>query len=151
MTSHPLVLVGAVGWLHPAWCNGFYPDDMPAEWFLSYYNTQFSAVYLPADVWQAAAESTWQQWLHDTRDGFFFVLEPGPAGSLPMDDPRVVLATPAWEGEHVWWLDEAPDLRSLAERITRQAATGESLFVFSRSGHLGSMEQANTLRQVMGY
>ncbi|PKO59473.1 MAG: hypothetical protein CVU23_14110, partial [Betaproteobacteria bacterium HGW-Betaproteobacteria-17] len=62
-----------------------------------------------------------------------------------------LLATPAWQAQHVWWLDEAPDLRALAQRITQQAATGEPLFVFSRSGNAGLLEQANTLRQVMGY
>ncbi|MHB1145420.1 MAG: hypothetical protein ACYCZS_11020 [Thiobacillus sp.] len=151
MTPAPLVLVGAAGWAHPAWRARFYPDDMPDDWMLSYYNTQFSAVYLPAAVWQTASGATWAQWLHDTLDGFCFVLEPGDTGALKPVSERVVLATPAWEAGHVWWLDEAPDLRSLAQRITRQAATGEPLFVFSRSGNLALMEQANTLRQVMGY
>ncbi len=151
MTPAPLVLVGAAGWAHPAWRSGFYPGELPDDWLLSYYNTQFQAVYLPAAVWQNADEATWAQWLDDTQDGFCFVLEPGDAVSLKPASERVLLATPAWEAAHVWWLDEAPDLRLLAQRITQQAATGEPLFVFSRSGNLALMEQANTLRQVMGY
>ena len=151
MTSSALVLVGAAGWLHPAWRGGFYPDDLPDDWLLSYYNTQFQVVYLPAPFWQAASKATWAQWLNDTQDGFLFVLEPGDAASVKPASERVLLATPAWEAGHVWWLDEAPDLRKLAQRITQQAATGESLFVFSRRGDLGLLEQANTLKQVMGY
>ncbi len=151
MTTTSLVLVGACGWQHPAWRGGLYPDDLPDEWLLSYYNTQFQAVYLPAAVWQAASEETWAQWLYDTRDDFYFVLEPGDAGSVKPALARVLLAAPAWEAQHVWWLDEAPDLRALAQRITQQATTGEPLFVFSRSGNTGLLEQANTLRQVMGY
>jgi len=151
MTSIPLVLVGAVGWQHPLWRNGFYPDGLPDDWMLSYYNTQFQAVYLPASVWQAASKTSWEQWLNDTRAGFYFVLE--PAGATPPQPARerVLLATQAWEARHVWWLDETPDLRLLAQRIAQQAATGEPLFVLSRSGDLGLLEQANTLRQVMGY
>ena len=151
MTANPLVLVGARGWQHPAWRGAFYPDDLPDDWLLSYYNTQFQAVYLPAAVWQAASKATWAQWLYDTRDGFYFVLEPGDAASAKPASARVLLATPEWEAEHVWWLDEAPDLRALAQRITQQATTGEPLFVFSRSGNAGLLEQANTLKQVMGY
>ncbi len=83
MTSGTLVLVGASGWLHPAWRGGFYPDGLPDDWLLSYYNTQFQAVYLPAPVWQAASEATWEQWLNDTQDGFHFVLEPGDAAFGP--------------------------------------------------------------------
>ena len=151
MTPTSLVLVGAAGWQHPAWRGRFYPEDIADDWLLSYYNTQFNAVYLPAAVWQAASEATWAQWLYDTLDGFYFVLEPGGAASVKPASERVLLATPPWEAGHVWWLDETPDLRLLAQRITQQAATGEPLFVISRSGNLALMEQANTLRQVMGY
>ena len=151
MTSRALVLIGAVDWQHPAWRGRLYPDDLPDDWLLSYYNTQFQAVYLPAAVWQAASSATWAQWLYDTRDDFCFVLEPGEAASAKPASPRVLLATPAWQAQHVWWLDETPDLRALAQRITQQVATGEPLFVFSRSGNTGLLEQANTLRRVMGY
>lgn len=146
-----LVLIGSSGWLHAAWRGTFYPDALPEDWLLSYYNTQFQAVYLPAAVWQAASAATWAQWLNDTRDGFYFVLEPAETGAAIPVSGRVLLATPAWQAEHIWWLDEAPDLRSLAERVGRQAASGEPLFVFSRSGDLVLLERAATLKQVMGY
>ncbi|MBW8330046.1 MAG: hypothetical protein K0M48_13110 [Thiobacillus sp.] len=151
MTPTSLVLVGAAGWLYPDWRSGFYPDGLPDDWLLSYYNTQFQAVYLPAAVWQATSEATWAQWLHDTQDGFRFVLEPADTVSSQPASERVTLAAPEWAAGHIWWLDDAPDLRVLAQRITLQAATGEPLFVISRSGNLALLEQANTLRQVMGY
>lgn len=151
MTASALVLVGAMNWDLPDWRGRFYPEDLPEDWLLSYYNTQFQAVYLPAAVWQAASDATWERWLGDTLDGFRFVLEPGEAGIAPPDSPRVRLATPAWMAAHVWWLDEAPDLRALAQRITRQATSGEPLFVFSRSGNLALLERVNSLKQVMGY
>src|SRR5512143_2109420 len=76
MTSRSLVRVGAAGWLYPSWRSGFYPEGLPDDWLLSYYNTQFQAVYLPASVWQAVSAKTWGQWLGDTQEGFCFVLEP---------------------------------------------------------------------------
>jgi hypothetical protein len=151
MTSLPLVLVGAMGWDKPDWRGRFYPDDLPDDWLLSYYNTQYQAVYLPATVWPAASGATWAQWLEDTQDGFCFVLEPGESAAVPPVSPRVLLATPAWKAAHVWWLDEAPDLRALAQRIAQQAATGEPLFVFSLSGNLAQLERVNNLKRVMGY
>lgn len=42
-------------------------------------------------------------------------------------------------------------MRALAQRITQQATTGESLFVFSQSGDLVQLERVNNLKQVMGY
>lgn len=151
MAPGNLVLIGASGWMHPAWRDSFYPDGLPDDWQLSYYNTQFQAVYLPAAVWQATSEATWEQWLNDTREGFYFVLEPGDTATIPSASARVVLATPTWQAAHVWWLDGAPDLRQLAQRITQHAAIGEPLYVFSRSGDLDLLEQASTLKQVMGY
>ena len=118
---------------------------------MSYYNTQFQTVYLPESVWQSVSETTWEQWLNDTRDDFVFVLEPGAKAFTQPASERVLQAHPAWVIDHVWWLDEAPDLRSLARRITQQSATGEPLFVFSRSGNLVLLEQVNALKQVMGY
>lgn len=151
MKFSQLVFIGAVNWTHPAWNGGFYPDDLPEDWLLSYYNTQFHTVYLPKSIWQTASESTWAEWLNETLDGFIFVLEPGATDCVKPASERVLLATPAWLTEHVWWLDEGSDLRALAQRIARHAVSGEPLFVFSRSGDLALMEEANTLRQVMAY
>lgn len=151
MTSRTFVLVGAMNWDRPDWRGSFYPEDLPEDWLLSYYNTQFQAVYLPAVVWQAASGATWERWLYDTLETFCFVLEPGNPGTTPPVSTRVLLATPAWVAKHVWWLDTAADLRALAQRITAQAATGESLFVFSLSGDLEHLDQVNTLKQIMGY
>ncbi|MBI1282977.1 MAG: hypothetical protein GC183_01400 [Thiobacillus sp.] len=151
MNSNQLVFIGAANWTHPAWTGGFYPDDLPEDWLLSYYNTRFHAVYLPEPVWRTVAEATWTEWLNDTHAGFVFVLEPGGTETTEPASERVLLAPPAWMAEHVWWLDEQPDLRALAQRISQHAVTREPLFAFSRSGNLALMEAADTLRQVMGY
>lgn len=151
MTAFPLVPVGAMNWDRPDWRGSFYPEDLPEDWLLSYYNTQFQAVYLPAVAWQAASAASWERWLDDTLEAFCFVLEPGDSGVTPPASPRILLATPVWAAKHIWWLDTALDLRVLAQRITQQAATGEPLFVFSLSGDLVQLERVNTLKQVMGY
>lgn len=151
MTFSSVFFVGAVNWQHAAWQGSFYPDDLPEDWLLSYYNTQFQTVYLPASVWQNVPESTWTQWLNDTQEGFCFVLEAGSSAAAKPASDRVLWATPAWIADHVWWLDEAPDLRALSQRITRQAAIGEPLFVLSRSANMKLLQQANSLREVMGY
>lgn len=151
MKLSSLVYVGAVNWMHPAWHNGFYPDGLPDDWLLPYYNTQFQTVYLPAEVWQATSKTTWAQWLSDTQEGFCFVLEPADEAVSQPASERVLLATPAWAADHVWWLDESSDLRALAQRIAHQTTLGEPLFVFSRSADISQLQQVNTLRQVMGY
>lgn len=151
MSSSALVLVGAVNWDHPAWRGRFYPEGLPDDWMLSYYNTQFQAVYLTADRWQGTSATTWSRWLDDTQEGFHFVLEPAASAVPAPVSPRVTRADAAWEAAHVWWLDEQPDLRALAERIARHAAQGQPLFVFSRRADLGRLEQIKSLKEVTGY
>lgn len=151
MTTSILVFTGASGWHNSAWREGFYPPDLPEDWLLPFYNTQFDAVYLPEDAWIAVAPEVWDAWLNETREGFVFVLEAGRTARPAPVSPRVILADPAWLAGHVWWLDEAPDMRALSGCISAHAASGEPLFVFSRSGNLTLLEQANTLKQVMGY
>ena len=146
-----LVLVGASGWQHAAWRGAFYPDDLPEDWQLPYYATRFQAVWLPAASWQDASDATWETWLHDSHDGFHFVLEPAAGARAVPASARVRLATPEWQARHVWWLDQVPDLRQLAQRIGQHAEAGEPLYVFSRRGDLRLLEQALTLVQVMGY
>lgn len=151
MQNNQLVRVGGVHWANPAWRGVFYPDDLPEDWLLSYYNTQFQTVFLPASVWQGVSDSTWAQWLYDTQEEFCFVLGYSGANAIKPPSERMLLANPAWEKEHIWWVDEAPDMRALAQRITQQATAGEPLFVFSRSGDLALLQQVNSLKQVMGY
>lgn len=151
MESSALVLVGAVDWVHPAWRGQFYPEGLPDDWLLSYYNTQFEAVYLTAERWRNVSRATWTQWLADTQDGFHFVLESAPRGSSVPASHRVLVADTAWEARNVWWLDGDLDLRALAARIMQHAARAEPLFVFSRSGDLARLEQVKSLKEVLSY
>jgi hypothetical protein len=144
-----LICIGAEDWLHPAWRELFYPAGLPDDWLLSYYNTRFKAVYLPAARWQAASAADWSQWLEDTQPGFRFLLEPGSVS--PPSDARVIEATPDWCAANLWWIDAAPDLRELGRYASSRAASGEPIFVISRSGDLDKLEQVVTLSQVLGY
>jgi uncharacterized protein YecE (DUF72 family) len=66
--------VGAVGWDHAHWQDNYYPDDLPAEWRLSFYANEFPAVLVPQQQWQ----EHWQQladWVEDVPDEFRFYLQ----------------------------------------------------------------------------
>jgi len=69
------IQVGAYGWLHPHWERSFYPDDMPAEWFLSYYSNEFNTVMVPADYWIKDEGFNCEEWLDDIHDDFRFYIE----------------------------------------------------------------------------
>jgi hypothetical protein len=70
--------VGSRGWRHSHWVGGFYPDDMPQDWWLSYYSNEFRSVLIPWNYLQEADASTAQQWKTDVHDEFKFFIELSP-------------------------------------------------------------------------
>lgn len=69
------IFVGAWGWKHASWENDvFYPDDLPADWRLSYYSNEFELAVIPADYW-SRAETDEEDWLDDVGDDFEFYLQ----------------------------------------------------------------------------
>jgi len=67
--------VGARGWEHPSWRGGFYPEDLPDDWRLSYYANAFRAVLVPAERLGEASAGEVAQWGEDVPQGFRFFIE----------------------------------------------------------------------------
>ncbi len=88
-----MIAIGAWGWAHAAWLGGFYPEDLPPEWRLTFYSNEFDAVGLDADAWLAPDIETLRGWVGDTREGFRFFL--GLSGQLPDDlEERLTVLAP---------------------------------------------------------
>lgn len=66
--------VAAYGWQGAAW-DGFYPDDMPADWRLDYYANEFFAVVVPLCEWSLADDETVLAWLEQVSADFRFYWE----------------------------------------------------------------------------
>jgi uncharacterized protein YecE (DUF72 family) len=142
------VRIGAVEWRRPSWIGAFYPADMPEEWRLSYYSTQFGCVFLDAAVWRKTSGKELSQWCEDVHSHFVFLLE-GEQDStppivlahkalvIPRDDPRIL------------WFDRNTDLKQLA-RALASGMTEQEVFLVSRDGELGQMERCATLLELMG-
>lgn len=146
------IYFGTVGWRGKPSLQALYPPDLPEDWMLSFYNTQFRCVYLPYDVWVNADDAEVRSWLRDTRDDFRFVLEnKTPANS---EDPlragrfgdRGVLESSV----DLVWVEPGCDLRRLASRMQDAIETGRALYVVSRDGDLTLMRQIGELITVLG-
>lgn len=73
------LLLGARGWRHEHWRENFYPEDLPEEWWFSYYSNEFRSVLVPFDYLQNIPvdeiRKTVQEWIDDTDEGFRFFIE----------------------------------------------------------------------------
>lgn len=144
--------VGSVGWEHPQWEGGFYPDELPPEWRLTFYNTAFSCVYLAYEEWSGCDLQTLHAWVEDTLEQFRFVLEPNPAGLSGGDKARLEVLAPRIDplDGQVVWLEIRPDLRRLAGELKKLAGHTGPVYLISRDSDLDAMNQVKTLLEIMG-
>ena len=94
-------LVGTRGWDFSADQSGYYPDDLPAEWRLSYYANDFFAVLVPWEQWGCADKETLSQWVDDVHERFRFFLEmqqPSHADAIESARVRLNLLGPRLAG-----------------------------------------------------
>ncbi len=140
------VRLGACGWLNPAWCESFYPADMPDEWQLTYFNTQFDCVYLEQSFWRSATPEELVRWHADTHGQFLFLLEgEGMPPSELADKALLILpGDPA-----ILWFSHDSSLKELAALLAADVV-GQSRYLISLDGDLGQIERVATLLDVMG-
>ncbi len=161
MTNSPnyTCYVGARGWEHEDWVGNFYPDDLPADWRLTYYNNFFTCCYLGYSAWAQQPEATLLQWLDDTLPRFRFVLET-PASLSEADRVRLAILAPrtgladtaAALQASCMWLPDVPDWRALPAQIQQRAQTpGTPCYLISRTQAVADLQQAITLLEILGY
>ena len=143
---------GAVGWNFPHWRESFYPEDLPKDWQLAFYNTQFRCVYLTCEVWSKASDEQVNEWLNETQERFRFVLQ-DPDGL----DPDLVSLAERFGQRGVLerdiklhWLKGQTDLRKLADQMRQMVKEGEAFYLVSNDGDLAKLRQITELMDILG-
>jgi hypothetical protein len=73
--AHTSIQLGARGWDFPAWHGGYFPEDLPPEWRLTYYANDFRQVLVPEGCWAVAEPAQGRLWREDVSETFRFYLE----------------------------------------------------------------------------
>jgi hypothetical protein len=142
------VRLGAMRWSNPAWRETFYPADMPDDWQLTFFNTQFNCVFLERADWQQANPDLIAQWNADTHEQFIFLLEDEGSMPLPVEltDKGVLVRR---DDPSILWFSRDTSLKELAAALSGNSGATPR-FLISRDGDLGQMERVTTLLEVMG-
>ena len=142
------VRIGAVDWRDPAWAGPFYPLDMPDEWRLSYYSSQYNCVFLKASAWRQTTPAELAQWCEDVHDQFVFLLEDDENSTLPEAlAHKAIVIKPT--DPRILWIDRNSDLKKLVAAINARE-DGKELYLISRDGDPARMERLVTLLELMG-
>jgi uncharacterized protein YecE (DUF72 family) len=68
-------LVGTSGWSYPGWRGSFYPEDLPARDFLSFYSRKFNTTEVNYSFYHLPRVTTYQKWSAQTPEDFVFALK----------------------------------------------------------------------------
>lgn len=150
------VCLGATLWTEPHWQEGLYPSDLPADWRLAYYNTQFDCVWLAYPTWHEACPEDARQWMEDTRSEFRFLLEAGADEDAGDAEIRSILATRlaahcAADHPDLLWFDARSNLRGLTAELQARVASGRTTWLLSRDGNLATIERLRTLLGLLDF
>lgn len=154
--------VGGTGWAHADWLGSFYPEDLPLEWQLMFYNNVFSCAYLPYMEWSQQNDAVLAGWADNVTARFRFVLEANPHGMTPQDLQKMALlgtspgllvdadgtALPGSAGR-VIWLEKNHDLKHLVQSLQSGQIKHVPVFLISRQHDLETMHRAATLLEIM--
>ena len=67
--------VGTLGWQYESWVGGFYPDDMPEDWWLDYYANHYRVVLVPESQWMSWQEEAFEEVLEAVEGDFRFYFQ----------------------------------------------------------------------------
>lgn len=67
--------VAACDWMSSSLMSRFYPEDVPQDWYLTWYANFAMAVVLPSARWQKASPLDVSEWLDQTQENFWFYLQ----------------------------------------------------------------------------
>ncbi len=67
--------IGTSGWHYYHWKGRFYPQDLPAQQWLSFYAQRFPTVELNASFYRQPRGSSWDMWRRTAPEGFLFAVK----------------------------------------------------------------------------
>ncbi len=71
----PIYFIGTSGWHYSHWKGSFYPSDLPAKDWLTFYANQFSTVEINASFYWLPLESTFSNWHRSVPPEFCFAVK----------------------------------------------------------------------------
>lgn len=67
--------IGTYGWQYDSWIGGFYPEDIPTDWQLDYYNNAYRVLLIPEQAWLNWTEDDFEEILDAIEGDFGFYFE----------------------------------------------------------------------------
>lgn len=71
----PSLWIGTSGWIYPHWRGVFYPADLPATKWLTYYAAHFPTVEINYSFYRLPSEQAFRGWAKDAPQGFRFAVK----------------------------------------------------------------------------
>jgi hypothetical protein len=159
------LLVGVTGWSRPAWCQAYYPEDLPSEWRLAYLANDADCLWLAADDLAGLDPGAFAAAWDESGGGLEVYCEAGTAGDALAEvvgDALAVFEPAADDGtaglwrecggpRHVarWALDSF-DLRAARTHVERLTVSVTALCLDGPAGSPARLPELRTLIDLLG-
>ena len=77
-TNNPILSLGTLGWDQGFEATGFYPEDLPEDWRLTYLSNELDRVAIPLSLLDELEADDIEEWAEDTHEQFRFYLSVPP-------------------------------------------------------------------------
>jgi hypothetical protein len=153
-----IIDVAAYGWQGEQW-DGFYPEDIPAEWRLDFYANEFFALVVPYNAWSNEADEALLAWQDQVSDDFRFYWELPEGQSAAVERLQRLRENDEFTAHWGGILAEASQLRigePLELRPLREAIEGamgpgdESLLVVIEPAAAECLQAARDIALLLG-
>jgi hypothetical protein len=157
--------VGVVGWCRPAWCQAYYPEDLPPEWRLAYLANDADCLWLAADDLAGLDPGAFAAAWDESGGGLEVYCEAGSACealAAVVGDALAVFEPVSGDGtEGLWceaggprhvarWVLEAFDLRAARARIERLPTSVTAVCLDGPAGAPARLRALRTLLDLLG-
>ncbi len=175
-TYTPQLKLGTVGWEDGFEQSGFFPEDLPEDWRLTYLSNELDRVAIPLSALDDLEEEDIEEWAEDTHQQFgFFLLLPEEVDAeereaalqllAPLGEQLLGVVTPQQlsieaEGVHalqcdgvVAWVETRGELspmamRQLIEKLNEIGA--DTLLFVPGTGLVANLANAETISSLLG-
>ncbi len=102
--------------------KGFYPDDLPREWYLDFYFNEFESLYLSAEVLQKTNKSELEDVINERDEQINLILHNIDLSEDQFSAAFLIPLRQGFDSRKVFFINSSknPDLKMLANEL-RQA------------------------------
>ena len=101
--------------------KGFYPDDLPAEWYLDFYFNEFDVLYLSDEVLQKTNKNELEEVINERDEALALILDNITLSGKVFSQALLLPLQQGFDSGNTFFIDslQKTDLKTLAKKLPK--------------------------------